>query len=75
MNAWRRVWGPIFLARPERRATRRTIRRRGADPGGDQDRADLVAVQPGGVGLVLQPRTTDVRRRQWPSSSSSTAYG
>ena len=33
----------------------------GAEPGGDQQRADLVAVQAGGVGLVVDPRSADVR--------------
>ena len=32
-----------------------------AEPGGDQERAELVAVQGGGVGLVIQPGTADVR--------------
>jgi hypothetical protein len=31
------------------------------EPGGDQQRAELVAVQGGGVRLVIQPGTTDVR--------------
>jgi len=35
----------------------------GAEPGGDQQRADLVAVRPGGVRLVVQSRPADVRRR------------
>jgi len=30
---------------------------------GDQQRTQLVAVQPGGVGLVIQTRTADVHRR------------
>jgi hypothetical protein len=34
---------------------------RGAEPGGDQERADFVAVQGGGVRLVVQPRPPDVR--------------
>jgi hypothetical protein len=34
-----------------------------AEPGGDQERADLVAVQCGGVRLVVQPGTADVRGR------------
>ncbi len=33
---------------------------RGAEPGGDQEGADFVAVQAGGVGLVVQPRTADM---------------
>jgi hypothetical protein len=33
-----------------------------AEPGGDQERAELVAVQGGGVRLVVQPGTADVRR-------------
>ena len=32
------------------------------DPGGDQEAAEFVAVQRGGVRLVVQPGTTDVRR-------------
>ena len=32
-----------------------------AEPGRDEKRADLVAVQGGGVGLVVQPRPADVR--------------
>src|SRR5215470_11455298 len=35
----------------------------GAEPGRDQQRADLVAVQPGGMGLVVDPRPTDVHGR------------
>jgi hypothetical protein len=31
-----------------------------AEPGGDQERAELVTVQRGGVGLVIQPRAPDV---------------
>jgi hypothetical protein len=34
-----------------------------AEPGGDQQGAELVAVQGGGVGLVVQPRPADVRGR------------
>jgi hypothetical protein len=33
-----------------------------AEPGGDQDRAELVAVQGGGMRLVIQSRLADVRR-------------
>jgi len=32
-----------------------------AEPGGDQERAELAAVQVGGVRLVIQPRPADVR--------------
>ena len=32
-----------------------------AQPGGDQDGAELVAVQGGGVGLVVHPRPPDMR--------------
>jgi hypothetical protein len=35
-----------------------------AEPGGDQERAELVAVQGGGVRLVVQPRPPDVRGRR-----------
>ena len=31
-----------------------------AEPGGDEQRADFVAVQADGVGLVVQPRPSDV---------------
>jgi len=34
-----------------------------AEPGGDQQGAELVAVQGGGVRLVVQPRAADVRGR------------
>ena len=34
-----------------------------AEPGGDQERAELVAVQRGGVRLIIQPRAADVRGR------------
>jgi hypothetical protein len=34
---------------------------RRAEPGGDQERAELVAVQGGGVRLLVQPRPSDVR--------------
>jgi hypothetical protein len=33
-----------------------------SEPGGDQEAAEFVAVQRGGVRLVVQPGTTDVRR-------------
>ncbi len=33
---------------------------RRAEPGGHQQRAELVTVQPGGVRLIIQPRPTDV---------------
>jgi len=36
----------------------------GAEPGGDQQGADLVAVQPGGVGLVVNPGPTNMGRRR-----------
>jgi hypothetical protein len=45
-----------------------------AEPGGDQQRAELVAVQPGGVGLVVQAGTADMRGGECSSRSSSTAY-
>jgi len=35
----------------------------GPESGGDQERADLVAVQAGGMGLVVDPRPPDVRGR------------
>jgi hypothetical protein len=34
-----------------------------AEPGGDQQRAELIAVQPGGVRLIVQPRTADMSSR------------
>jgi hypothetical protein len=34
-----------------------------AEPGGDQERAELVAVQSGGMGLLIQPGAADVRGR------------
>jgi hypothetical protein len=37
---------------------------RGAEPGSDQERADFVAVQAGGVGLVVDPRAADVGGRR-----------
>jgi len=36
---------------------------RRTEPGGDQDGAELVAVQPDGVRLVIEPGSADVRRR------------
>jgi hypothetical protein len=33
-----------------------------AEPGGDEERAELVAVQRDGMGLVVDPRTAHVRR-------------
>jgi hypothetical protein len=36
---------------------------RRAEPGSDQQRAELVAVQGGGMGLIVQPRTAEVRGR------------
>ena len=32
----------------------------GAEPGGDQQRAELVAVQRGGMGLIVHPRPADM---------------
>jgi hypothetical protein len=32
-----------------------------AEPGGDKQRAELVAVRPGGMGLVVEARAADVR--------------
>jgi len=46
---------------------------RRAEPG-DQQRAEFVAVQGDGAGLVVRPRLADVRGREWSRSSSSTAY-
>jgi hypothetical protein len=37
---------------------------RRAEPGGDQQRAELVAVQRGGMGFVVHSRTADVRGRE-----------
>jgi len=34
---------------------------RGTDAGGDQEGAELVAVQRGGMGLAVRPRTADTR--------------
>jgi len=34
-----------------------------AQPGGDHQRAELVTVQPVGMGLIVQPRAADVRGR------------
>jgi hypothetical protein len=34
-----------------------------AEPGGDQERPELVAVQPGGVRLIVQPGTADMSGR------------
>jgi hypothetical protein len=45
-----------------------------SEPGGDEERAELVAVQGGGVRLVVQPRPADVRGGRVSRSSSSTAY-
>ena len=36
---------------------------RRAEPGGDQERAEFVAVQGDGMRLVIHPRTADVRRQ------------
>ena len=44
------------------------------EPGGDQQGAELVAVQGHGMGLVVDRRPADVRGRRVPRSSSSTAY-
>src|SRR6185312_15720003 len=37
---------------------------RWAEPSGDQERAELVAVRGDSMGLVIQPRTADVRGRR-----------
>jgi hypothetical protein len=34
-----------------------------AEPSGDQQRAELVAVQPGGMGLIIQTGTADMSGR------------
>jgi hypothetical protein len=47
---------------------------RQTEPGRDQQGAQLVAAQRGGVRLVVHPRAADVRRRECSRSSSSTAY-
>jgi hypothetical protein len=36
----------------------------GAEPGGDEEGADLIAVQADGVGLVVNPRAADMHRRR-----------
>ncbi len=46
---------------------------RRAEPGGNQQSAELVTVQRDGVGLVVHPRPPDVRGRELSRSSSSTA--
>jgi hypothetical protein len=48
--------------------------KRRPEPGGDQKRAELVAVQRDGMRLVIDPGTADVGRRECSRSSSSTAY-
>ena len=45
-----------------------------AEPGGDQERAELVAVQRGGVRLVIQPGRRTCAAGECSRSSSSTAY-
>jgi hypothetical protein len=45
-----------------------------AESGGDQECAEFVAVQGGGVRLVVQPRPADVRGRGVLEELSSTAY-
>jgi hypothetical protein len=37
---------------------------RGCQPGGNQERADFVAVKSGGVRLVVEARTADVECRE-----------
>ena len=34
-----------------------------SEPGSNQDRTELVAVQPGGMRLIIQPRAADMRGR------------
>jgi hypothetical protein len=43
------------------------------ESGGDQQGAEFVAVQAGGVRLIVQPGAPDVGGGEWPRSSSSTA--
>jgi hypothetical protein len=43
------------------------------EPGGDQEGAELVAIQMGHVGLVVDPRAADVHRRGWSITPSSSA--
>jgi len=45
-----------------------------AEAGGDQERAELVAVQGGGVRLVVQEGRRTCAAGEWSRSSSSTAY-
>jgi len=47
---------------------------RRAEPGRDQQRAELVTVQADRVRLIIQPRPADMRGRECSMSSSSTAY-
>jgi hypothetical protein len=47
---------------------------RRAEPGGDQQRAELVAVQRDRVGLVVHPGRRTCAAGEWSRSSSSTAY-
>ena len=58
----------------EREQRDQRVLERRAEPGGDQQGAELVAVQGDGMGLIVRPRTADVRGRGCSRSSSSTAY-
>jgi hypothetical protein len=48
---------------PLRASRDQCMLRRRSDPGGDQERAELVAVQAGGVGFVVQAGAADMRGR------------
>ena len=60
---------PVDGQQPDQR-----VLRGGAESGSDQQRSDLVAIQPDRVRLVIQPWPAHVRRGSMPSRSSSTAY-
>ena len=47
----------------ERQQGDQRVLARCAQPGGDQQRPEFVAVQPGGVGLIVQARAAHVRGR------------
>jgi len=57
--------GGLGHAQPvERQQGDQRVLGRRPEPGGDQERAELVAVQGGRVRFVVQPGTADVRRRR-----------
>jgi hypothetical protein len=67
--------GGFRYAQPvERQQGEQRVLARRPELGGNKQRPEFVAVQPGGVRLIVQPGSADMSGRECSRRSSSTAY-